>query len=109
MTFTISSSQKSTQRDRMLALLRGGAGSWVPLPDILRLGIAQYNARIYELRRLGHCIESKQEGDQSWFRLTKPSASIAKPSNGENVEVTERPEALRLFPDDAPLRHRDLG
>jgi hypothetical protein len=58
-----------TQRDRLLALLKSRAPNRVPLPDILALGIAQYNARILELRRLGHRIESEQEGDHSWFRL----------------------------------------
>lgn len=61
----------SSQRDRLLALLESRLREWVPLPRILDLGIAQYNARIYELRRLGHRIENKQEGDRSWFRLVR--------------------------------------
>jgi hypothetical protein len=61
----------SSQRNRLLALLESRLCEWVPLPHILNLGIAQYNARIYELRRLGHRIESKQEGDRSWFRLVR--------------------------------------
>lgn len=61
----------SSQRDRLLAVFEKHVNDWVPLPRILDLGIAQYNARIYELRRLGHRIESKQEGDRSWFRLVR--------------------------------------
>lgn len=53
---------------------------WVPLPDILALRIAQYNARIFELRGLGHPIESKQEGDRSWFRLISQAPTIAADS-----------------------------
>lgn len=51
------------------------SNEWVALPVILSLGIAQYNARIYELRRAGHKIESKisRVGHQvhSYFRLVK--------------------------------------
>jgi hypothetical protein len=67
------------QRDRLLALLAERASAWVPLPDILALGIAQYNARIFELRSMGHRIESKQEGDRSWFRLVTALASTTIP------------------------------
>jgi hypothetical protein len=68
--------RKISQRDRLLALLRRHAPDWVPLPGILALGIAQYSARIFELRRLGHRIESKQEGSHSWFRLITGNAQI---------------------------------
>lgn len=73
------------QRDKLLAALRnapqsaaqhpGGASRWLSIPDILRLGIAQYGARIYELRRAGHVIENFLEWSDadgcshSWFRL----------------------------------------
>jgi hypothetical protein len=77
-----------TQRDKLLQLLRDRAPDWVPLPDILRLGVAQYNARIFDLRRLGHRIESRQEGERSWFRL------VRNPS---------------LFGDLSPIRWRDDG
>src|ERR1017187_1434179 len=59
----------NTQRSRILGLLICARGSWVPLPEILALGIAQYNARIFELRRLGFSIQSYQEGARSFFRL----------------------------------------
>jgi hypothetical protein len=62
-----------TQRARILGILVAARGQWVPLPDILVLGIAQYGARILELRRLGFNIENKTErlagARRSWFRL----------------------------------------
>lgn len=62
------------QRGRILNLLAGANGAWVPLPAILALGIAQYGARIHELRRLHFQIENRviRGGDgvrRSWFRL----------------------------------------
>jgi len=66
--------QRKTQSAALLRLLIDAHGSWVPLPEILALGIAQYNARILELRRLGFVIENKTEringARRSWFRLT---------------------------------------
>ena len=57
----------------LLRLLVDADGSWVTLPQILTPGIAQYNARILELRRLGFVIENKTERvngtRHSWFRL----------------------------------------
>jgi len=72
-----SSRHRLLQRDRLLALLKNRVPNWVPLPEILALGVAQYNARIFELRRLGHRIESKQEGNRSWFRLVTTLAPVA--------------------------------
>jgi hypothetical protein len=68
---------RRTQRDRVLTLLRARAGSWVPLPEILALGVAQYGSRILELRRLGYRIENRQQAGRSWFRLvTNRQASL---------------------------------
>jgi hypothetical protein len=66
---------RNTQRGDILRLLIEAKGGWVPLPEILALGIAQYNARIFELRGLGFNIENRTETDaetgarHSWFRL----------------------------------------
>jgi hypothetical protein len=65
---------KRNQRARLLAPLIEARGGWVGLPTILALGIAQYNTRFYELRRLGFQIENrKQRGSDgvvhSYFRL----------------------------------------
>lgn len=64
-----------SQRAAILRLLLDARGSWVALPEILALGIAQYGARILELRRQGFTIENRTEhvdGERhSWFRLIK--------------------------------------
>ncbi len=108
------------QRDRILALLKAHEPAWVSLPEILALGIAQYNARIFELRSIGHRIESRQQGDRSWFRLVTALASTPIPETsgaGRTMvyELSSRPSiepptaAESLFADLAPERHRDDG
>jgi hypothetical protein len=66
-----------SQCGRILHLLESRCGEWVPLPEILALGCAQYNARLHSLRRAGYVIENKTEtiGNQrhSWFRLLPPT------------------------------------
>jgi len=61
------------QQQKMLDLLKTQKGGWVGLPEILNLGIAQYNARIFDLRRRGHIILNKTEEingvKHSWFKL----------------------------------------
>jgi hypothetical protein len=94
-----------TQRDRLLALLLKHAPDWVPLPAILLLGIAQYNARIFELRRVGWHIESKQEGNHSWFRLIVATASEAV-IPAMNFPTSGLPESLFA---EISERHRDDG
>jgi hypothetical protein len=68
-------SDRATQRAQVLHLLVEYDGGWVPLPAILHLGIAQYNARIFELRKDGHTIENKTETldgtRHSWYRLVR--------------------------------------
>ena len=63
-----------SQCGRILRVLQANTGAWVPLPDILALGVAQYNTRIKELRdNWGLQIENRTEiiaGERhSWFRL----------------------------------------
>jgi hypothetical protein len=61
-----------TQREEILALLTKARGEWVPLPQIMACA-AQYNARVFELRRLGFEVENRSETvdgvRRSWFRL----------------------------------------
>ena len=65
----------TTQRQRMAALFENNPDIWVPLPDILAMGVAQYGARILELRRAGYEIENKTITfggvRKSWFRWNK--------------------------------------
>jgi hypothetical protein len=77
------------QSEKLLALLRSAHGAWVPLPDILALGLAQYNARIWDLRnKRGLNIENRTEiikgVRHSWFRLVDSPA----PSASESAEKT---------------------
>jgi hypothetical protein len=100
------------QRDRVLTLLKSRAPDWVPLPAILALGIAQYNARIYELRRLGYRIESKHEGDHNWFRLVTNHGPtmVHEPRFSPASTETSPPVLESLFADIAPERRwRDDG
>ncbi len=61
-----------SQRERLLFLLQEHGG-WVDLRSILELRIAQYSARIKELRDAGYRIENRIERRNgriySWFRL----------------------------------------
>ena len=74
-------SSRKTQRARILRILIDAHGAWVPLPEVLALGIAQYNSRILELRRAGFNIENRIEGvdgtRHSWFQLLASPAAPA--------------------------------
>ena len=63
----------TTQRARLLALLRSRGEEWIPLPEILALGFAQFGARLLEIRRDGHSILNKIEHKDgkvlSWYKL----------------------------------------
>jgi hypothetical protein len=63
---------RSTQRSQILNLLVAARGDWVPLPKVQACA-AQYNARVFELRRLGYRITNRtREVDgqrHSWFCL----------------------------------------
>lgn len=47
--------KRNTQSERILALLK--SKEWTTLPEILDLRVANYRARISELRRAGYNIE----------------------------------------------------
>lgn len=80
----------SRQSDKILEILKTAAGSWVPLPEIQACA-AQYNARIFELRKRGHRIENRTQlvGDSrhSWFRLVPLDASLPSPPKPAATEV----------------------
>lgn len=91
------------QSERILTLLRTASGCWVPLPQILELGVAQYSARIYELRRQGHVIENRidRTGDvcRSWFRLLPGDTRFnpsPKPASPEQPSWEDRPRITGL-------------
>jgi Helix-turn-helix domain len=96
-----------TQRFCILRLLIDARGAWVPLLQILDLGIAQYGARILELRRQGFVIENRCERldgkRHSWFRLVQHSPSKSSPvdNSGESDFMRRRraedDQAMPLF------------
>lgn len=97
-------SGRNTQRAKTLGLLIKAKGGWVPLPEILALGIAQYNARIFELRALGFNIENRSETNtetgarHSWFRLvSSPAVPSQTPEPLKSEPLREdRPRATGL-------------
>jgi len=65
-----------SQRERLMCLFRNRPYEEIPLPEILRLGIAQYNARIKELREEGKDIQNWTE----WVDGEKHSWFVYRPS-----------------------------
>jgi hypothetical protein len=90
------------QSERILRLLRTAAGSWVPLPEIQACA-AQYNARIFELRKRGFRIENRTElvddSRHSWFRLLPGDTRFnpsPKPAPPEQPSWEDRPRVTGL-------------
>jgi hypothetical protein len=68
---------RKTQCERLLAAFEaapydaqhpGGRGKWLSVPAIMALGIAQYNARIFDLRRAGYVIKCWKEWNETEHR-----------------------------------------
>jgi len=80
-------SSRAGQCGRILGVLIAARGAWVPLPRIIECA-AQYNARIFELRRLGfHITNRTREIDgqrHSWFRI-EPTETIVSRCQHENA------------------------
>ena len=51
--------ENKTQEQKILSLLKTANWNWVALPKIIKLWIAQYNARIWWLRKKWFLIENK--------------------------------------------------
>jgi len=103
----VSRHSRSTKRGTIFELLRSRTGQWVSLPEILELGVAQFGARILELRRDGHTILNKTEhrGGKvlSWYKLELALAPehqlLAKrPQPGLFPQVELQPAETR-YPD----------
>jgi hypothetical protein len=99
---------RATRRDQILELLIGARGDWVPLPKIADCA-AQYNARIFELRRLGFRIKNRTQevhgARHSWYRLE--SGPIAPTSTRCVRAIPTLPAQSALFRNDMPLRWID--
>jgi hypothetical protein len=82
----------SSQRARILRLLIEARGGWVPSPAIAECA-QQYNARLFELRRLNFRIENRvaeQNGTRlSSFRLVSSPAQAISPSTSPAAERDE--------------------
>jgi hypothetical protein len=96
---------RATHRSHILNLLIAARGGEVPLPKIADCA-AQYNARIYELRRLGFLIKNRTKevgGGQA-----QPTEKLSVP----NKESTQAVSSGSLFGNLALLirmEHRDDG
>ena len=82
---------RATQRGRIIELLIAARGDWVPLPKIQACA-AQYNARVFELRRLGFRIVNKTRDvngqRHSFFRLVSRPATPTIPQKTAAVTAT---------------------
>jgi|ERR1035438_10069137 hypothetical protein len=104
----IPNATRANQCSKILGLLIAAHGSWVSLLDIKECG-AQYNARIYELRRLGFGIENRiSEVDgvrKSWFRLKSIPTSV-NASQAKSAPPAKE-SSFPQFGDLAPERYGD--
>ena len=98
----------ATQRGRILELLIAARGNWVPLPKIQACA-AQYNARVFELRRLGFRIANKTRDENgqrhSFFRLVSRPAAPTLPQK-ENLVM---PTTSGSFPEFGSLAPEGYG
>ena len=97
-------SDRKTQRARILRVLIEARGAWVPLPEIMACA-AQYNARIFELRSRGIVIENRTKKAagvrNSWFRIVSSLTPRAVESEDAKPKSTwdgrRRVTGLPLF------------
>lgn len=98
-------SHRVTQRAEILQLLISERGGWISLPRIAHHA-KQYNARLFELRRLGFPIENKTKTvdgvRHSWFRLQPSKSADRDPVATAQVAETSIPATL--FGDISPDR-----
>ena len=108
----ISSSTRASQQSQILGLLTAARGDWVSLLAIKSCA-AQYNSRIFELRRLGFRIANKiREVDgvrMSWFRLESAPAPVVT-----TVDTPQQPKEVELekpgsFPEFGSLARERYG
>ena len=72
---------KTTQRKRLRELFESRPEQWVPLPTILEMRIAQFGARILELRRAGMNISNRVKivnGQHCSCYMYKPETKVQK-------------------------------
>jgi hypothetical protein len=96
-----------TRRARILRVLIDARGALVPLPEIEACA-ALYNARLFELRRLGFHIENRTERDDagavhSRYRL------VNSPAPAESPAVATPPLTPAAFSSSAGWYERQTG
>lgn len=101
-------SDQQTQLVKILELLISARGDWVPLPNIMDRA-AQYNARIWDLRRQGVRIKNRTQDvngtRHSWFRLVSgPEMLALKSVHAAIVSVSTGP-----FPEFGSLAKETYG
>jgi hypothetical protein len=90
----VKTDSRGTQRAKILAELVSAHGDWVPLYRVTQHA-AQYNARVFELRRMGFVIHNRTRDidgvRHSWFRLEPGSAehttAPAAATSAENLSL----------------------
>jgi hypothetical protein len=96
---------KLSQRARILRLVLSAPE--IPLPAILDLHIAQYGARIKELRTIGFDIRNRTERIDgvaySWFRFVDPPPTDARNSSDWFEHATGKPRPAVQPTDLGPL------
>jgi len=87
-----------------------GAGPWVPLPDVIALGIGPYSRRFQDLRKvylpMGFDVENRIErgGDgvtRSWYRKVRvgyPQAERPESQSGGTKKARRSPGAWKAHP-----------
>jgi hypothetical protein len=80
---------RRTQGASLLSFFQSHHDEWISLTEILKLNIAQFGARILELRRDGHIIRNKTEHRDgkvfSWYRLETSRAHAPRPLQSETT------------------------
>jgi Helix-turn-helix domain len=89
-------SKSPAQRERILSLLRSRGAAGVSNSELNAICF-RYGARIFELRKAGHQIETVREGETEFrFVLTEPEAS-AQVSRFEHRRREELKREIPLF------------
>jgi len=86
------SATKKTQRNNILAKLIAAKGKEVPLPEIASCA-AQYQSRLFELRRMGYRIpaprmETVNGQRRTWYRLECGPHSVRPVVPSVSIEPT---------------------
>jgi hypothetical protein len=100
----------NTQRGEILAILIKARGHRVGLPQLLSCA-AQYNSRIFELRKMGFRIVNERERvngqTRTWFRLISGPTLPSNQEFRQQKSETEGAPEHTLFGDLSAMRYPD--